>query len=686
MVTSWYFLCRILYRFGYRARINLSQDTAYLLKALFSNAFQDCGFDWGDCCLCTVTEDPNNGFEFYSSSSYVQMFNCLDPDAADLEELYDCEVSPASALPCPADSNVSLVVEDRDDVNVLAETVYCTGGTFDVEWRGHIVVDQHIVVPNGTVLNITGVGSNATIDGGGVSRLFTVLNASLVATDITMRNGSSLSGGAVYASGSTLLFHQTTFVDNVAYRIGGALLVSQASNASFHDTIFETNSASVAGGALYLANDSRAYWTGSTGINGNAAVTNGGAVRVSDGGKAFWAGVTTFSGNSANGDGGAIYVSDGGNATWKGVTTFTRNSAYAGSGGAVNVRDRGRCFFTAEMRFRSNIAKFYGGALHASNGDVSWGANVLFFNNTAIIGGAILLTDGSNIEYSGETNFTSNTAYLDGGAVGSTPFDQSTEESYLVFKGPTYFVGNMGRSNGGGMALLGSLSIQFASTDVVFSGNAAGVAGGAVFLSATGIGPTFNGTIFDSNSAQVGGGVFATGSGTTVSTDDWENVVDFPTRFIGCTFLDNTANSTGGAVNSASGKDEFFRTSFVRNSALVGGALLLAVKASLSNCSFIDNISDADDGPALSNIGTITSLQDSFFSGNKFRCEAQHYFNFNEVGSLDIGSFIQDRPNLARGMSVLRCKSRRVPYPFLPHHSFPPPLFYLQLLESHICG
>lgn len=632
--------------------------------------------------MCTVTEDSNNGFEFYSSSSYMERFNCLDPDAADLEELYDCEVSPASPLPCPANNNGSLVVEDNADVNVLAETVYCTGGKFDVEWRGHIVVDQHIVVPNGTVLNITGVGSNATIDGGGLSRLFTVLNASLVATDITMRNGSSLSGGAIYASGSTLTFHQTTFADNVAYRIGGALLVSLDSNASFHDTVFETNTASVGGGALYLANDSRAYWTGSTGFNGNAAVTNGGAVRVSYGGKAFWAGVTTFSGNSANDDGGAVYVSDGGNATWEGVTTFTGNTAYDGSGGAVHVSDRGRCFSTAEMRFRSNVAKLYGGALHASNGDVSWGADALFFNNSAIVGGALLLTDGSNIEFSGETNFTSNTAYSDGGAVGSTPFDQTTEESYLVFKGPTHFVGNMGRANGGGIALLGALSIQFSPTDVVFSGNTADVAGGAVFLSATGIGPTFNGTIFDSNSAQVGGGVFATGSGTTVSTDDWENVVDFPTRFIGCTFMDNTANTTGGAVNSASGKDEFFRTSFVRNSAVVGGALLLAVKASLSNCSFIDNISDAEDGPAVSNIGTITNLQDSFFSGNKFRCEAQHYFNFNEVGSLDIISFTHDRPYLARGVSPLRWKCLCAPHPFLPHHSYPPPLLHLQLQES----
>lgn len=66
------------------------------------------------------------------------------------------------------------MVEDASDMGTLVETVYCTGGEFEVEWRDHVVVDQGIVIPDGTVLNVTGVGSNATIDGGGISRLFTL--------------------------------------------------------------------------------------------------------------------------------------------------------------------------------------------------------------------------------------------------------------------------------------------------------------------------------------------------------------------------------------------------------------------------------------------------------------------------------------------------------------------------------
>lgn len=40
----------------------------------------------------------------------------------------------------------------------------------------------------------------------------------------------------------------------------------------------------------------------------------------------------------------------------------------------------------------------------------------------------------------------------------------------------------------------------------------------------TGIGSTFNGTRFDSNSAQLRGGVFSTGSGTTVPEEFDEHV------------------------------------------------------------------------------------------------------------------------------------------------------------------
>ena len=180
------------------------------------------------------------------------------------------------------------MVEAFEDVSILAETVYCTSGEFEVEWRGHVVLEQGIVVPGGTVLNVTGVGPNATIDGGGMTRLFTIVNASLHVNDVTITNGSSVSGGAIYSSNSTMIFHRTIFAGNNAYLDGGATVMSDGSNVYFHDTNFSSNKASFAGGALHLANNSRVSWTGVSTLSTNTAKTYGGAIYMSGGGNASW--------------------------------------------------------------------------------------------------------------------------------------------------------------------------------------------------------------------------------------------------------------------------------------------------------------------------------------------------------------------------------------------------------------
>lgn len=665
--------------------------------------------------MCTTIDNAYYGVSYtYFMFSDMEVLNCLDPEAADREVLYDCGEAPVSPPRCLGDHENPLLVTDSADVDILAETVYCTGGEFEVEWRGHVVVDQGIVVPDGTVLNLTGVGSNATIDGSGMSRLFTVMNASLHVVDMTMTNGSSVSGGAIYASGSTLTFHRTTFAGNTAFRNGGALLISDGSNVSFLDTNFSANKAFANGGVLYLANASLAVWVGRSIFHDNNAVGDGGALHVSESSNASWVGATIFSGNSAtygsggavhvtsgmlsstgetdfmkniavkNGGavyigpesnalfsggtkaygniasrGGALYVETNSNAWLEGTTvTFSGNVADGSTatrllssnhfynsahGGAVCVEDKGRVFITAKTSFRSNMANVDGGAMYVSNGEVFWGADTLFFNNTAESGGALLVTDGAIVKWGGNTNFKSNNALLNGGALGSTPFDQidtlpTAVESTLIIEGITNFNNNVAGANGGGIALLGTTSIVLNAPDVAFYDNVAHVAGGAVFLSNTARGLTFNGTRFDSNSAQVGGGVYATGSGTMI-TRIGNSKRFHPTRFVDCIFVDNVAHAAGGAINTASGRDEFINMWFERNSAVVGGALRLAGEASLDNCSFVENISDEDGGPAVSNIGFISEVSNVSFEENIFRCEAQHFFSFIEVSSLSHSLF-----------------------------------------------
>ena len=154
------------------------------------------------------------------------------------------------------------------------------------------------------------------------------------------------------------------------------------------------------------------------------------------------------------------------------------------------------------------------------------------------------------------------------------------------------------------------------ATDITFVNNSAAVAGGAVFISGADIGPVFNGTHLVSNSAQVGGAVYATGSGTTETAGDGGEPEENPTTFYGCTFEGNSADATGGAVDSASGQDKFVNTSFVRNSAGVGGALRLAGTASVENCSFLENFSGDGGGPVVSNIGVVSKITGSSFRDN----------------------------------------------------------------------
>ncbi|CAN0391509.1 unnamed protein product, partial [Ascophyllum nodosum] len=87
---------------------------------------------------------------------------CIDPNVLDYD-MTTCKEKPP--FPCPAAVEQSWVVENTREVQGLAEAVNCSGGTFNVEWRGSIVIDTEIVVFDGTVLNVTrGKGSNAILD------------------------------------------------------------------------------------------------------------------------------------------------------------------------------------------------------------------------------------------------------------------------------------------------------------------------------------------------------------------------------------------------------------------------------------------------------------------------------------------------------------------------------------------
>lgn len=523
------------------------------------------------CCLCTCS----------AVSCETSYFDCLDPDAGD--EFFNCEAPPPDGRPCSPEVQQAWVVESTAQAQALAAAVDCSGGSFEVEWRGSVVVDTPINIGDGTVLSVTGGGfSPARIDGNYSTQLFRVINATLHATDIDIHRGSGIYGGAIAAAGSRLTFDNANFTANDAGGHGGAVFLSDSSSMSCVGVRFEDNSARGNGGAILVEDRSRV---------------------------------------SFDGDGG--------------FTVFRNNSSKFGDGGALHATDSEAVWNHAE--FYGNWAGLAGGALYLTGSEVFWNGDTLFMWNGAYGsgGGAVFMMNGSTLEYTGETGFVDNYALTDGGAIGSPAFDSANNpvDSTIGIGGGTTFSGNNCTANGGGLALLGACTVAITEkADVSFTENRAGVAGGAVYVSGSGLGPTFPRVGFVNNEAQIGGAASITGSGNT--KDAVDATPPNPTTFDSCQFIENRAMAAGGAIESAAGHDAILNSLFQGNAARVGGALRLAGSAIVRNCSFVENLSDNDEGAAVSNIGVISRMEGNSFHRNIFSCPRDTFLNFTLVSTI----------------------------------------------------
>ena len=466
-------------------------------------------------------------------------------------------------------------------------------------------------------------------------------------------NTANSRGGGIYVSNSSISWTGavSSFSGNIAKTYGGALYGDSSSNISWREeALFSSNVGDFEGGAVFVAGTTSVSWSAATAFFNNTATWYGGGVSLTAGSVGSWTGKTTFSRNSVYYDynsfvngigssyGGALFVSSSSTLLLGGSTIFSGNTAMSGNGGALFVG--GNASLEGNTLFADNIASNLGGAMCVtSSGSItSWSGDTSFVNNTADSGGALVAASGSYVSWTAEINFSSNQARLDGGAVSlalSSTSDSSavnSEESSttIVIEGRTNFLYNKCGWSGGAIALSGLLSISVNAT-MAFHRNSADVYGGAVYISSMGTGPVFHGAQFDSNVAQVGGAVYAAGSGTTVTKDLENNPVEHPTTFNNCSFMNNTAQATGGAVSSASGQDKFLNTKFVNNVARSGGALSLAGTASITKCFFEGNLADSGGGPAVSNIGYLSDVSNSTFIDSVVSCEKGFYLHVSEV-------------------------------------------------------
>eukprot|EP00903_Cladosiphon_okamuranus_P016020 g14792.t1 len=606
-----------------------------------------CGYDGGDCCVCSCIGEACS----------IGSLDCLDPDAED--PFFECEPPPPATMPCSAEGQRTWVVETPAQARDVAAAINCSGGAFEVEWKGSVVVTEPIYVANGTVLAVSGDGENAVVDGNSTTRLFTVVDATLHLSGVNISYGASVVGGAIAAAGSTLTLNRTNFVGNSASAgSGGAVYVSDGSSVTCAGGgTFADNWAALDGGALY-ATDRSTLSCGGSWIN-NVAGDSGGAVGVYQLSSMTWSDEAFFSNNSAGRNGGAMSIYNRSSVWWSGGrTTFLYNSGVYVGGGLVTTRSYvswtgstdfignsadtcgAICAYSGSSfawsgagltRFIGQNVSTFGGAMVVSDSNVSWSEQrTEFRSNKAANGGALFLMNGSMVGWTGDTEFSLNQASADGGVVGSHISDPkyNPRDSALLVSGSTTFSNNSCGANGGALALAGSCSVVIGPVDVSFVGNSAGVAGGAVSMSSTGFGPVFTNVSFVSNTAQVGGALSMLASGNSINSDGTVAA----TTFDRCRFIDNTAFATGGAIETAAGQDALAMSVFEGNTAGTGGALRLAGKASVYNCSFVENVSSDGGGPAVSNIGYISKMTGITFSDNVFDCRESTFLDFKKSG------------------------------------------------------
>ena len=515
------------------------------------NNIASCGYDGGDCCLCTCVANGECSFN---------IFDCVDPRVE--KELYQCQPPPPTAPPCAANIQRTWVVDNSVQARALAEAANCSGGTFDVLWKGFISVETTIYITDGTVLNITGVRESSAVvmDGGLNIQLLTATNASLHVSDVIFSSGSSVVGGAITVAGSNVTLTRTSFFGNRAKSSGGALYVTNNSSVLFHggETSFLNNSAVGFGGALYASASSAVHFSGEEAYHlHNTAGVGGGAIAIDK--SDIWSeGKMLFKNNTGGYVGGAMYVADASNAGWIGSLLFIENSA--AFGGALAVHLNSNVSWSGSTSFKYNQATVYAGAIYVEAAGVSWVGDTGFTSNTALYGGALSATSGADVSWRGVSSFVDNVSEQ-GGAV------YLFNGSSMQWDGcNTTFSSNAATVSSGGAICTLESNLSW-SGNTTFEYNGARDSGGAIFISKADVSWSGNTTFVYNRARKSGGAVGIVGADVS-----WDGKTEFSSNI-----ATNIEGGVAGALwaSLATKVSWSGETSFFNNSANAGGAMYL---------------------------------------------------------------------------------------------------------------
>lgn len=420
----------------------------------------------------------------------------------------------ASAILVNGSAHAAGVVTSSALTNLYAALLGGGRVTFNLSAAATYNLQAPLQIQTDTILDASASAYAVTFAGGNNVRLFNVSpGVRLELLKVSLVNGLSTNGGAVYNDHGTLIATDCTF--NNHHATGAAGVAGTAGRDDYnigHTGGTGGTGGAGTGGAIWSSGDvqlTRCTFDSNQaqgGDGGDGGTGGTGAIQAGDGGDA---------GPPGAGFGGALYCTG---QLALDACTFQANSATGGGGGSGGSGGPGSSFFSPTSGRSSGGGASAGGAVYSLGSAVV--ADCTFVTNTVTGGAAV--KEFANATGMGRDGHSGGATY--GGAFfngGTAQFVNSTFSANAVTGGAGGAGGDSskffgGRGGDGGAALGGSLwnQGQVAVTNCTFAaGYAAGGAGGAAGASGDSIDP---GSPRPGATGQTGGGNVATGSGSFV--------------------------------------------------------------------------------------------------------------------------------------------------------------------------
>ena len=436
-----------------------------------------------------------------------------------------------------------------------------------------------VAVTNSGLRNNTAGGNGGAISASGPTGEVSVNNSSLGTNAASGDGGAIAAGGAVTVSGSSVLVSNSSTSGN-----GGA--ISAGGDVTIVNSGLSSNTASGIGGAISATGATSAVEVTNSGLAGNTAGGSGGAISVTGATSAVEVTNSVLAFNTAStGNGGSVSTT-GSTSTVSITNSGLGYNTAGGDGGAIAASGANSTVLIKDTSIAENIAGNNGGGI-SSGGEVTIGSNSSTPVNAPSTGSIYSQLSTSASSTTSDTTFSASTSITitlgtnvyssSAGQGNSGPSDSATNPS-----GSIMFKNTAASGNGGAISATEAVTVTSGSN---IYANTASQDGGAI--SSQSVVAISNSAVSGNTATEGDGGAISAGGQVTVSASKLN--------------FNEALEGYGGAVFSGDKVITSSTTSFVENSAAVGGAIAATTSVDISHTEFIDNSASYIGGAILLN-------------------------------------------------------------------------------------